>query len=225
MGNAQNDAQAYRDGYPDHPPDPPLTEMRANLDFHLNIIPSVPDGALLEDIHAHWWDDHDKLERHHGYIQWIFPIREHGMNDRAQPLTVHEASEIRSSEEAKARVLQSFRMMLGFYGMTLKRDGGNYAFGRTSDFSRRYGHLNRSFHNYLRITRIIKSLGELGFDDLQHQWVWFLVKEVFEHRQLGNAIQSLCDYWIPVVRDDEERAKLEAYLKNALRLSGNGNSR
>lgn len=216
MGNAQTDAQAYREGYPDRSPDPPLNEMRANLDFHLNKIPSDPDGALLDDIHKNWWNDHSLLEQHHGYIQWIFPIREHGMNDLSQPLTVHEASEIKKLDIAKERVLKSFRMMLEFYGMTLQLGEEGASFGRTSHFSRRYAHLNNSFHNYLRITRIIKSLGELGFGDLQHQWVWFLAEEILEHQHLGNAMRSLRDYWIPVVRNDAERAKLEAYMESRL---------
>lgn len=37
-------------------------------------------GDLVEDIHKKWWYDYDLLEEHHGYIQWLFPIREHGMN-------------------------------------------------------------------------------------------------------------------------------------------------
>jgi len=34
----------------------------------------------VEDIHRTWFYDYDLLEEHHGYIQWLFPIREHGMN-------------------------------------------------------------------------------------------------------------------------------------------------
>ena len=31
------------------------------------------------------------LEREHGFIQWLFPIREAGLNLQAQPLQLHEA--------------------------------------------------------------------------------------------------------------------------------------
>ena len=31
------------------------------------------------------------LEDHHGFIQWLFPIREHGMNFQSQELQLHEA--------------------------------------------------------------------------------------------------------------------------------------
>ena len=34
--------------------------------------------------------DYRTLELHHGYVQWLFPIHEEGMNHRAQVLQVHE---------------------------------------------------------------------------------------------------------------------------------------
>lgn len=36
-----------------------------------------------------WLGDYDKLERYHGYIQWLFPIREHGMNQVCRYMSVH----------------------------------------------------------------------------------------------------------------------------------------
>ncbi len=33
---------------------------------------------------------------------------------------------------------------------------------RSANWRHRYGNLNRSSHNWLRVTRILKSLGELG---------------------------------------------------------------
>ena len=36
----------------------------------------------------------NKIESHHGFIQWIFPIREIGMNSNASPLQLHEIEEI-----------------------------------------------------------------------------------------------------------------------------------
>ena len=37
-----------------------------------------------------WKGNYEWLERHHGYIQWLFPIRERGLNWDAQELQPHE---------------------------------------------------------------------------------------------------------------------------------------
>ncbi len=53
------------------------------------------DGDFIDQIHKTWWGDTPKLERHHGYIQWLFPIREEGMNYESQPLQLHEIEKIK----------------------------------------------------------------------------------------------------------------------------------
>jgi hypothetical protein len=45
---------------------------------------------LIDKIHKKWWGDYERLEYHHGFIQWLFPIRSQGMNDESQPLQIHE---------------------------------------------------------------------------------------------------------------------------------------
>ena len=47
-------------------------------------------GDYIDEIHKEWKGDYDRLEWHHGYIQWLFPIRESGMNWHAQELQSHE---------------------------------------------------------------------------------------------------------------------------------------
>lgn len=212
MGNAALDAEQYRLGYPDRAPDPPLDVQRDNLAFHLNKIRCEPDGDFLDNIHTEWWGQYRLLEMHHGYIQWIFPIREQGLNSIARPLTIHEAAAIQRSRAATKRVLHSLHMMLDFYGFVLvNEETGEVA--RAVHWQERFINLNTSFHNYLRITRIIKSLGELGLERLQAPLVWGFAREVFEHRELTAAEDSLCDYWIPVVKDDAERAQLADYVR------------
>lgn len=43
--------------------------------FYRNELASHPDGDYVDTIHSTWWGDCAKLEVHHGYIQWLFPIR------------------------------------------------------------------------------------------------------------------------------------------------------
>ena len=51
-------------------------------------------------------------------------------------------------------------------------------------------------HNYLRITRILKSLGLLGLEHLKLPWLQFLVQEIFVHGQLPRAADSCRHYWV-----------------------------
>ncbi|GFO43740.1 UDP-glucuronosyltransferase 2a1-like [Plakobranchus ocellatus] len=85
---ADRDTENYRLGYPGQEDN---LRLNANLEFYQGKISSYPDGAFIDDIHNHWWGNYELLERHHGYIQWIFPIRENGMNWQAQALQLHEA--------------------------------------------------------------------------------------------------------------------------------------
>lgn len=64
--------------------------MDDNLQFYLENIPSKPRGDYLSTILQEWWGDYDKLELHHGYIQWLFPLGEQGLNSQSQPLQYHE---------------------------------------------------------------------------------------------------------------------------------------
>src|SRR5690348_126302 len=73
------------------------------------------------------------------------------------------------------------------------------------NYKDRYDNLNWSSHNFLRITRILKSLGELGWEHLKFPFCKFLVREVFEENQLQNCRNSLVCYWIPVLRREEDR--------------------
>ena len=94
--------------------------LKDNYQFYANEIPSSPDGDFIDMIHSEWMGQYDRLEYHHGYIQWyvegtnlffflltshlvwhlggyrLFPIRERGMNYHSQELQLHEA-EVRRS--------------------------------------------------------------------------------------------------------------------------------
>jgi hypothetical protein len=84
-------------------------------------------GDFIDKIHEKWFGDYAHLEIHHGYIQWIFPIREEGVNFSANRLQKHELKAIRADPVIRARVIRSYEMMLDFYGMVLvDRDTGMF---------------------------------------------------------------------------------------------------
>ncbi len=71
---------------------------------------------------SRWQGDFDMLEYKHGFIQWLFPIQEFGMNYESQPLQRHELDAMKSSPEVIERILTSYRLMLDFYGMRLENE-------------------------------------------------------------------------------------------------------
>jgi hypothetical protein len=165
---------------------------------------------------ATWFGDWDKLEMHHGYVQWLFPIREGGLNFSAQPLSKFEASQFRKNPEIMKRIIKSYELMLDFYGIVLK-DRTTGALARNpKTFKNRYAHLNNSFHNYLRITRILKFLGIVGLEHYKKQFLRHLIIEVFKHEKLSNADESCVKYWMPTVRKSEDLKELDLLVEQII---------
>jgi hypothetical protein len=61
-----------------------------NVKFLTGQIKSRPDGDFISKIHEKWFGNYMLLECHHGYIQWLFPLRTVGVNNEAQALQQHE---------------------------------------------------------------------------------------------------------------------------------------
>ncbi|GBE83115.1 hypothetical protein SCP_0501620 [Sparassis crispa] len=64
-----------------------------------------------------------------------------------------------------------------------------------------------SSHNYLRISRILKCLSELGLEHLNGGFLLHVLNEQSEHNQLDTAgIRSSMDrWWANCIRNEEER--------------------
>lgn len=69
-------------------------------------------------------------------------------------------------------------------------------------------------HNNLRITRILKSLGELGFKHYQAPLVRFFLEETLVKKTLSSVKRSVLDYFLFAVLDKDKRQELVrfAYL-------------
>lgn len=66
-------------------------------------------------------------------------------------------------------------------------------------------------HNNLRLTRILKCLGELGFEHYQAPLVRFFLEETLVKKNLSSVKRSVLDYFVFAVRDKRERRKLIRY--------------
>ncbi|XP_058229841.1 opioid growth factor receptor-like [Hemibagrus wyckioides] len=178
-----------------------------NLHFYQNRSPSHPDGVYIEDFHTSWFGDYTKLEKKHSYIQWLFPTQEPGVNYRAHVLTPTEIRLFHRDMIVKKRLLKSYKLMLDFYGIQLV-DEETGEVKRAENCRERFENLNRNTHNNLRITRILKCLGLLGFQHYQAPLVHFFLKETLVEETLPRVKQSTLDYFMFAVLDKTQRKGL-----------------
>ncbi|XP_051853184.1 opioid growth factor receptor-like protein 1 isoform X2 [Antechinus flavipes] len=208
---AARDLYKYRHQYPNFK-DLRYQNDLSNLRFYKNKIPFKPDGVYIEEVLNKWKGDYEKLEHNHTYIQWLFPLREQGLNFYAKELTTYEIEEFKKTKEATRRFFLAYKMMLEFFGMKLTDKTGNVA--RATNWQERFQHLNESQHNYLRITRILKSLGELGYEHFKSPLVKFILQEALVENTLPNIKQSALEYFVYTIRDRRERRKLLRFAQH-----------
>jgi len=150
----------------------------------------------------------------HGYIQWLFPIREQGVNYRAQPLQAHEIEIIASDPTVLNRLLRSYKMMLAFYGIDF--NGG--ILRPSSESRERLQNLYYHPHNLLRITRILKCISE--FPTLSTHAAPLALYFVTQHSE-GNIDLSegtlhggsLDRWWSNCFRDEGERKEVRGIVR------------
>jgi len=200
------DIKLFLDGYPGYSGDPNATD---NLDFYSNKLRCQPDDLLIDEIHEKWFGAYETLEYRHGFIQWLFPIQEHGLNFESQPLQPQEIVTMKSPPVIIARILESYQLMLDFYGMRLvsAESGLLERVQPLSKCGTRYRNLTRSSHNYLRISRILKCLSEFGLEHLNAGFLLHVLSEQSESDQLNSPrLRSSMDrWWANCIRNGEER--------------------
>jgi len=117
-------------------------------------------GRTLEEIQD--WPD-DSLESVHDFIQWMFPLVERSVaNPDAPTLDPAAISKFRSDSELQQNLFHSFIRMLRFYGLEMKT--GHQINVNPNKKARVMEWMRPGNHNYLRITRILKSLSLLGLE-------------------------------------------------------------
>ncbi|KAJ7332132.1 hypothetical protein JRQ81_014312 [Phrynocephalus forsythii] len=204
---AARDMQKYRRRYPDLEETEVGEEDMWNLSFYKNEIHFKPHGLHIEELLEKWQNDYATLEENHSYIQWLFPLREPGMNWRAKILTCQEIEAFKRSKEVLERFVRAYKLMLGFYGINLiNEETGELK--RAENWYERFENLNQYSHNNLRITRILKCLGEMGYEHYQVHLVKFFLTETLVHHQLPRVLRSALDYFMFTVRSKQKRREL-----------------
>lgn len=204
--SAAKDMQNYRHGYRHSDYYIDLKKM-PNLCFYRNEIAFKPSGYHIEDFLNKGKDDYNMLEHNHNYIQWLFPLQEPGVNPHATPLHKKEIQEMKKDGRVTGNFLEAYKLMLGFYGLHLKNEGTGEVC-RASNWEERYTNLNNHTHNNLRITRILKCLGELGFEKFQAPLVQFFLEETLCQGQLKKVKRSVLDYFMFSIKDKRKRQGL-----------------
>lgn len=129
---------------------------------------------LLAEI---WNFSHTELEDVHDYIQWLFPLAERSaFNATAPVLDDPTIARFQRDPSIREHVERSLAVMLDFYGLAAAGD----QIVRGPNFPARAKHwLASPNHNFLRLTRILKSLSLLGFPDRARQLLTCL-EELYE---------------------------------------------
>jgi len=154
-------------------------------------------GRTLKEILA--WDD-DALEDEHDFIQWLFPLTERsGVNPNAPILSSEEMQLFHQSPEVQARVEAALHRMLNFYGLRLTEIEHTVRVEQAANYSaRRVNWMTRGNHNFLRITRILKSLRLLGLS-VHTSALFECLKKIFAEERVVIGADTFA-YWQRVVQ-------------------------
>ncbi|WWD22397.1 hypothetical protein CI109_106888 [Kwoniella shandongensis] len=206
------DVDQFLTSYPNVRPNPSAS---SNLLFYSNKLPLQPDNLKYEEFMRAHERDYVELELNHGYIQWFFPIREHGVNPRAQPLEPHEIKAMEQDSDITARLLRSYKMMLRFYGIEF--DSGRLQ--PSPDHKERLDNLRSRSHNLLRLTRILKHLSEFP-TTLQPHAAPLVLYFVAAHSEGLLSFEegsmrgdSMDKWWSNCFRDEEERKEVRGIVR------------
>jgi hypothetical protein len=153
------------------------------------------EGRRLDAILA--WDD-DRLEEVHDFIQWLFPLPELSrFNPDAPLLSAEDIATFRQDPELRAKLRRSFERILSFLGLA-ETAGGEVVEGpnfvsRADDV---WAYTN---HNWLRITRILRSLYLLGLE-AEARGLYRRLADFHTRRRFAIGDDTF-QYWSDAVRE------------------------
>lgn len=152
-------------------------------------------GRTIEDI---WGYSTDRLESVHDYIQWLFPLTDRSAFNPDAPLLDDETiARFRRDEVLRKNLERSLRVMLDFYGLAI----AGHEILRVPSFGERSRNwLTPGNHNFLRLTRMLKSLSVLGLEDRAKQLLQAL--EDIDGKTPGIIGERTLEFWKRAVQAD-----------------------
>jgi len=160
--------------------------MSQLVDFYL-LQGRDPEGRTLDQV---WGWDNEDLEQCHDFIQWMFPLDEpSAFNPDAPLVTQDDRLAFRTDPQLQAAMRRSLSVFLAFLGLSVAEDGRVV---RGRDFERRLSLWKHANHNWLRITRVLKSLRLLGFETEAGAF-WACLREL--HEKEGFVSPDSFQYW------------------------------
>ena len=152
------------------------------------------EGRTLKEI---WAWNNDDLEDVHDFIQWLFPLPEPSQFNPNAPLLTHDdIGAFKGDSVLQANLLKSFDRIMGFLGFAMTNDdkvieGDNFS-NRIPDV---WAMPN---HNWLRISRILRSMVLLGMER-QAQALYERLSAYFTSRKFPIPANTF-RYWTEAVK-------------------------
>jgi hypothetical protein len=148
------------------------------------------EGRKFEEIIS--WNDR-QIENIHNFIQWLFPLPERSAFSPHAPLiTTQDIEKFKSDKEIRTNIIRAFNRMLAFYGLEFIESSRMVK--KSSSFEKKsIRWITPGNHNFLRITRMLRSLSLLGFEDLSKAF-FVCLEEIYRSRTdvIGNDTFA---YW------------------------------
>ena len=148
-------------------------------------------GRTIEDVLAF---PPATMETSHDYIQWLFPLDvPSGVMPHAPLVGPDCQPEFAESPTRVATLRRALEHMLDFYGLLLVNGDAPQVVKAPSFTARSANWLAPGNHNFLRLTRILKSLRLLGAGELAAALLWCLEEIYTEHSVIIGG--TTFDYW------------------------------
>jgi len=149
------------------------------------------NGYSLEDM---WAFNYNEMEHIHDYIQWMFPMVEPDYWNRDTPkLTDEDIKAFKRSKAIMGRVAESFYVILEFWGLRVEVKSGIIVVTRREsyqDMSKQWQ--TGTNHNFLRVTRVLHCLNDLGLRKMALAFYKALTEAAKENPERFNETSISC---------------------------------
>jgi len=170
----------------------------------------------IDSVHDQYFANYDFLDENNNYMEWLFPIYgSAGINPHTKPLSMQEADLMKKNIQISIRLVKSYKLMLNFFGMKLANDLTGEVIREQDVWQARYCHINTRTNNNIKITRMLKSLGQLGFERYQKMFVQHLKTEIEEHGLLKNCRDNFKNYWSTYLKLGDEFKNESVFFQHA----------